>query len=163
MIADGLLFASLALFALMAGFFYAYSVSVMPGLNLAAPEAAVGAMRGINVAVQNPVFFVTFFMTPLIAAAAAAALFAAGRPFAAGWALAAAAVYALGAMGPTIAVNVPMNQALAAAENGEDAAALWAAYEPRWTLWNHVRTAASLGGALFVGLSLRASAAPLAP
>jgi uncharacterized membrane protein len=56
---------------------------------------------------------------------------------------AAAAVYVLGALLPTIAVNVPMNDALDAARIPSDpdaAARLWSDYSSRWTRWNHVRT-----------------------
>ena len=45
------------LLGLMAGFFYAFSFTVMPGLDLLTGAAAMDAMRGINVAVRNPVFF----------------------------------------------------------------------------------------------------------
>lgn len=42
-------------------------------------------------------------------------------------------------------MNVPMNDALATATpTAENAALLWRGYSPRWTLWNHVRTVASI-------------------
>jgi uncharacterized membrane protein len=44
------------------------------------------------------------------------------------------------------AINVPLNNALAAVDpSSPDAASLWARYLTDWTLWNHVRTAASTG------------------
>lgn len=52
----------------------------------------------------------------------------------------------------TIAFNVPMNNALAAAEpEMPDADAVWLNYLRNWTYWNHVRTLASLiSTALFI-------------
>ena len=47
--------------ALMAGFFYAYSVSVMRGLDATEPLAAALAMRNINALIRTPVFFFGFF------------------------------------------------------------------------------------------------------
>ena len=44
----------------------------------------------------------------------------------------------------TVALNVPLNDRLAAFDPADPgAAAFWAHYLRRWTLWNHVRTAAS--------------------
>jgi uncharacterized membrane protein len=71
-------------------------------------------------------------------------------------ALLAAAVYVAGGILPTVAVNVPMNEALAgvaAPADAQAAARLWADYSARWTWWNHVRTVASLASLLLVGLA----------
>jgi uncharacterized membrane protein len=48
--------------------------------------------------------------------------------------------------------NVPLNNALAAADPASpEAASLWARYLTDWTLWNHVRTVASTAAcALFI-------------
>ena len=148
---------ALLLFGAIAGFFYAYSVSVMRGLDAAGPLAAVAAMQGINATVRNAAFAPAFFGAPLAAAAAALAAFAAGTPRA-GLLLAAAALFYLsGAMVPTFLVHVPMNDALAAAGTPADAAAaatLWSGYAPRWTAWNGARAAVSLASLALVGLAL---------
>ncbi|MEL7463989.1 MAG: anthrone oxygenase family protein [Pseudomonadota bacterium] len=133
----------IGMFGLIAGFFYAYSVSAMPGLGAVDPNAAIEAMRGINVAVLNPVFFATFFVTPVLALIAGGLRLRAGSRAAGMLLLAAALVYILGAMGPTSIVNVPMNEALAMAEI-VDPAVEWSAYSRDWTLANHARTVASL-------------------
>ncbi|MCZ0737342.1 anthrone oxygenase family protein [Phreatobacter sp. AB_2022a] len=155
--AQALAFAALLLFGAIAGFFYAYSVSVMRGLDAAGPVAAVAAMQGINATVRNAAFAPAFFGAPLAAAAAALAALVAGVPRAALLLAAAALVYLLGAMAPTVLVNVPMNDALAAAGAPADAAAaarLWTGYAPRWTAWNGARTAVSLASLALVGLAL---------
>ena len=128
--------------ALMAGFFYAYSVSVMRGLSATDPVAAALGMRSINALIRTPVFFLSFFgalVFPLVAA-----LLARGRPVML-LALAGALAYGLGAFLVTVAVNVPLNDALAAATpTADNAAALWRDYAGPWTRWNHVRTLASM-------------------
>jgi uncharacterized membrane protein len=47
--------------AIMAGFFFAYSISVMWGLDAAMPASAIDGMQGINTVIQNPWFFPNFF------------------------------------------------------------------------------------------------------
>ena len=120
---------------LMAGVFLAFSVSVMAGLGRLPPSEGAGAMRAINVAILNPLFLAVYVGTALVGAALVVAVAVTGGP-------AVAAVGAglyLGAFGVTTVVNVPMNNALAAA--GSDG--VWENYLVRWTRWNHLRTAAS--------------------
>src|SRR4051812_41285218 len=45
---------------LMAGLFYAFDVSVMPGLSRTDDRTFVTAMRSINEAIENPLFAVTY-------------------------------------------------------------------------------------------------------
>ena len=128
--------------ALMAGFFYAYSVSVMPGLAATEPLSAVRAMRSINAVIRTAVFAFGFFgglIFPLVAA-----LLASHRAVTM-LTVAASVVYGLGALAVTLVVNVPLNEALAAATlTAENATQLWQDYAGRWTRWNHVRTVASI-------------------
>ena len=82
---------------------------------------------------------------------AAIALFRWGEPGTVAM-LAGGLIYVLGMFVLTIVFNVPLNDALAAADPSRPAgAALWARYLKDWTFWNHVRTAASLiASALFI-------------
>ena len=57
----GLILAGLLASALSAGFFYTYSISVMPGLAAADPSSAIRAMQGINAVIRTPVFASGFF------------------------------------------------------------------------------------------------------
>jgi uncharacterized membrane protein len=59
--------------ALSAGFFYTYSISVMPGLAAADPLSAIRAMQGINAVIRTPVFAFAFFGALLFPVAAALA------------------------------------------------------------------------------------------
>lgn len=149
-------FVSVVLLGLLAGFFYAYSNSVMWGLDDTAADAAVVAMQGVNRVVRNPLFAVSFFGAPVATTVAAAFIW---RRDGAGCGLAAVLALALClvAVGVTAVVNVPMNEALAGIDAaGTDAAAVWSDYSERWTFWNHVRFAAALAGfMLMTVLALR--------
>jgi uncharacterized membrane protein len=127
-----------------AGFFWAWSFTVMPGFAAAPPEAAVAAMRAVNANIVGPGFAFVFFGPAVLAALSAALAFAAGSGAAAWAALAAAAVYAAGVVGVTFAANIPLNNALAAAPSApETAAEVWRSFAGPWTTWNHLRTAAA--------------------
>jgi uncharacterized membrane protein len=54
------------------------------------------------------------------------------------------ATFVLGVTVWTIAFHVPLNNALALVGSGDDAARAWAAFGPRWTAGNHVRTTAGV-------------------
>jgi uncharacterized membrane protein len=127
-----------------AGFFWSWSFTVMPGLAASPPEAAAAAMRAVNANIAGPGFAFVFFGPAVLAALAAALAFAAGAG-AAGWAaLGAAAIYGAGVVGVTFAANIPLNDALAAASIGPEAAAeAWRRFAGPWTAWNHLRTAAA--------------------
>ncbi len=135
-----------------AGFFWTYSFSVMPGLALAPPEAAMASMQGINAAVRNPFFAFVFFgaLALPLAAWAMDARGPAGRR-----ALAAGLVYAAGVFAVTFLIHVPMNEALAGLD---PVAAAWAGYAPGWTGWNHLRAAAATLAMLMMADALRFSA-----
>lgn len=132
---------------LMGGFFFAFSTTVMTALARLAPAPGIAAMQSINATVLNPVFFVAFFGTGAVAVLCAAMAFASGESGA--WIiLAAAAIYLVGCIGVTMAYNVPLNKALAAAApDTPEAAALWSRYLKTWTAWNHIRTLACIAAA----------------
>ncbi|MEC9346494.1 MAG: anthrone oxygenase family protein [Pseudomonadota bacterium] len=149
--------AAMLMTALMAGFFLAFSICVMWGLDDVAPAAAIEAMQGINRAVRNPVFFVLFFLTPFVGAIAALLALRARKAGTALLLLLGAVVYAGGVIVPTAVVNVPMNEALAAlgAVPAADAPAIWRDYSDRWTAWNHLRTALNILALLLVAMGWR--------
>lgn len=145
----------LLLVGLMAGFFYAFSVCVMPGLDRIGPNAAIKAMQGINEAVQNPVFFITFFLTPVAAAISALVLWRSGSTAAAFWVAGGGLTCLLGALLLTAQVNVPMNNALALVDStASNAETIWREYSRRWTFWNSARTAVSTFAMLMIGVGM---------
>jgi len=146
---------TLLLTGAVAGVFFAYSVSVMIGLDAIRPEQAIAAMRSINDKIQNAVFLATFLLTPVAAAVTGVLLLVLGQRTAGIVFFLAAAVYVVGALVPSFAVNIPMNDTLDAARpSAAEAARVWSDYSSRWTLWNHVRTVSSLISVGLVGLGL---------
>ncbi len=150
---------SLLLAGAIFGFFYAYSVSVMWGLDDTDPVSAIAAMQGINRVVRNVAFAPAFFGTPLaLLASALLAYFAASRRAALLFAVA-ASIYFAGAFLPTFLINVPMNEALAGqtVQKGiTEATDIWRSYSARWTWWNHIRMAMSGFALLFTGAAIHA-------
>lgn len=137
---------SLTLSAAIFGFFYAWVCSTMWGLDAADPRVAIGAMQAMNASVRNAVFAPAFFGTPFALAAAAALLLMRRQRHSAAAFAAAAIVYLCLGMTLTIAVNVPMNEALASVDipgDVESARAIWPAYSGPWQVWNQIRTGAS--------------------
>jgi len=128
---------------LIAGFFYAYAVSVMPGLADADDRTLVDAMQQINEAVENPFFFLTFLGAPLVTAVAAVLQWRCGR--AVRWVVAAFVLYAIAFLA-TFAFNIPLNNELAdAGDPGQidDLGSVRDDYYTPWVAWNIVRTVAS--------------------
>ncbi|AFH65526.1 anthrone oxygenase family protein [Paenibacillus caseinilyticus] len=140
---------------LMAGFFWSFSFTVMPGLDLTDPLAAMASMQGINLAVRNPVFFAGYFGTPLLCLLLALASFRQWRGLQRWVVLCSSLVYLLGVFAVTSAFNVPLNEQLAVLnpELAENAGSM-IGYIEEWTQWNHVRTFSSLAAFLFFSLVL---------
>ncbi len=145
----GLSFAAAFGAALVGGVFFGFSNFVMAGLGRIPPEQGVAAMNSINVTVINPAFMTALFGTGLLCLVAAALSLGSLAALDAKLILAAALLYVLGCDGVTMALNVPLNNALAAVTPGTpEATALWTRYLNDWTLWNTVRTAACFASAI---------------
>lgn len=144
-----LAFLSLLFTGAIFGFFYAWIVSTMWGLDAADPRLAIGAMQAMNASVRNAAFAPVFFATPFVLLATAGAALSIDRATAWIFALA-GVVYLVGGLILTATVNVPMNEALGALavpDDIEQARAIWTDYSPRWQTYNQLR-------ALFSGLTL---------
>ena len=134
--------------ALVAGIFFAFSTFVMQALGRLAPRQGIAAMQSINVVVINPLFVLAFFGTGglCLATVASSLLYEADMSLVP--VLVGCILYVVGCIGVTLVGNVPLNGRLAETEPDDtDAESLWSFYLARWTLWNHVRTAASLAAA----------------
>ncbi|MEO3870724.1 anthrone oxygenase family protein [Nonomuraea sp. B12E4] len=134
--ASPLLWLATVAMGLMAGLFYAFSVSVMPGLAQADDRAFVLVMNRINQAIENPLFGLTFSGAFVLTVAAAIAQYRMGLRAAARWTLAALALYIV-ALAITMGVNVPLNDELAKA--AEDFTAARDNFEGLWNVTNNVR------------------------
>ncbi len=130
---------------LTAGLLFAFSAFVMDALARLPPEQGIAAMQSINVAVLNPLFGTVFFGTAVLCVVLAVAAFFRWGEAGAIYLVAGSLLYLAGTIGVTIALNVPLNNALAAvAPNSAEGAVLWTRYIVSWTAWNHVRTVAAL-------------------
>jgi uncharacterized membrane protein len=126
---------------LLAGFLYAYACSVMPGLHRTDDRTFVSSLQQINVAILNGWFFATFLGAPLVTALAGLLQLGGGSRRVLLWIVAAFILCAVGFV-ITIVVNVPLNDALAAAgdpEQATDLAAVRAQFEASWVRWNIAR------------------------
>ncbi|WP_033287968.1 DUF1772 domain-containing protein [Amycolatopsis jejuensis] len=140
---DVVLVAAVLAAGLIAGLFYAYTVSVMPGLARADDRTFVTAMRGINIAILNGRFMLSFLGAPLLAVAAVVLHLvtdgAGGLPW-----LVAGAVLLVAMLVVTGAINVPMNNALD--QDTADFTTLRTRFEKRWVRWNTARTVLCTAG-----------------
>ncbi len=133
---------------LVGGVFYAFSSFVMPALGRLAPGLGVEAMQAINVAAIDRWLLGALLGTAVVCVALAISALLAWHEPGARLRLVGALLYIVGALGVTIACNVPRNEALATlAPHGLEAPALWGAYLREWTAWNHVRTICALAAA----------------
>jgi uncharacterized membrane protein len=152
MLMVGLLWFSAIGCGLLAGLYFAFSTFIMTALGRIGLAAGIAAMNAINIAIVQSLFMPIFLATTAASAALAViAVLRWGEPGA--MAMAAGGVlYVLGMFVVTMVFNVPLNDALAAADPAShDAASLWADYLTDWTWWNHVRTVSStVACALFI-------------
>ena len=133
---------------LMAGLWYGWSVSVIPGTRRVDDVNYIHTMQQINRAIINPGFIVPFVGIPLLVVAAAVLQFRAGD-VRRGWLLVgSAAAYLVGVLGVTAGRNVPLNDSLDSLDlDGSDSDAVRIrreAYEAPWNRWHYVRTGANL-------------------
>lgn len=138
---------------MIAGIFYAFSTFIMQALGRVPVPEGIRAMQTINIVIINPLFLGIFMGTALLLLViAVAAGMNLGQPGAV-LILAGTVLYVLGCFAVTMALNVPLNNALAAADPASaEGAAIWARYLRDWVFWNHVRTAAALAGAVLLVL-----------
>jgi uncharacterized membrane protein len=153
----GLLWFSAVGCGLIAGVYFAFSNFIMTSFARIAPDAGIAAMSAINIDIVRSVFMPLFFGTTLAAAILAGlAVFRWSGPGSVA-VLAGGVIYVAGMLGVTLVFNVPLNDALAAADpSSAEGASLWARYIGDWTFWNHVRLIASIGASVLFIIGLTA-------
>lgn len=140
---------------LIAGVFFAFSAFVMKALARRPAGEGIAAMQSINVVVLTSWFMAAFLGTGVACVLTLIISLLRWHMPGAAWLLAGSVLYLAGSLLVTIVFNVPKNEALAAAAPADPGSVkLWAAYVAGWTLWNHVRTAASFGAAASFAIAL---------
>ena len=141
--------------ALVGGVFFAFSSFVMKALARVPSSEGIAVMQSINVVVINPSFLGAFMGTALLSLGIVGlALFRWSHPSTMFF-LGGSIFYIVGTFLVTMFGNVPLNDQLAGVSATDPAAVkLWEHYLDRWTMWNHIRTAASMLAALLYALGL---------
>jgi uncharacterized membrane protein len=143
--------------SLAAGLLFAFAIVVMPGIRSLNDREFIRAFQVMDRIIQNnqPIFMLVW-VGSVVALVTSVAL-GIGQLDGVGRLLliVAALVYILGVQLPTIIINIPLNNGLQTLDvDALDETAQKTAreeFEPRWNLWNSIRTAiASLASALLI-------------
>lgn len=130
---------------LVAGIFFAFSSFVMAALARVTPEQGISVMQQINITVLNPLFLGLFMGMAILSLLMMAIAVMRWQEAGSFYLLAGGVLYLGGTFLVTMLGNVPLNDALMAADPASGAgASLWQNYLSGWTMWNHVRTVAAL-------------------
>jgi uncharacterized membrane protein len=138
---------AIVLMGLTAGFFFAWDVSVMPGLAGLDDRAFVGAFQALDLAIITSPLFMLAFMGALVFTGVAALLYRRGDDRAPlPWVALAFGLY-LATFVITMAIHEPLNSVIRfAGDPGgiPDPAAVRDTFsKARWVVWNIVRTIAT--------------------
>ena len=148
--------------SLTAGFVFAFAVVVMPGIRSLDDREFIRAFQVIDGVIQNgqPIFVLVWIGSAV--ALVTSTVLGFGQLDGTGRLLIvfAALIYVLGVQLPTFTINVPLNNKLQTLDvdalNEATRKAAREDFEPRWILWNSIRTAlASLASALLITLLIR--------
>ena len=148
--------------SLVAGFLFAFAIVTMPGIRSLNDREFIRAFQVMDRVIQNnqPIFMLVWVGS--VVALVTSAVLGIGQLDGAGRLLIifAALAYLLGVQLPTVTINIPLNNKLQTldvdAMNETTQKAARKDFEPRWNLWNSIRTAfASLASALLIVLLFR--------
>ena len=148
--------------SLVAGFLFAFTFVVMPGIRSLNDREFIRAFQVMDGIIQdNQPTFVLVWVGSVVALVTSAVL-GFGKLDGAGRLLMsfAALAYLVGVQLPTVTINIPLNNKLQTldldAMNETTRKAARKDFEPRWNRWNSIRTAfASLASALLMILLFR--------
>ena len=148
--------------SLVAGFVFGFAVVVMPGIRRLNDREFIRAFQVMDRVIQDnqPIF--VFVWVGSVVALVTAAVLGIGQLDGPGYLLIifAALAYLVGVQLPTVTINIPLNNKLQTlnvdAMNETTQHAARKDFEPRWNLWNSIRTAfASLASTLLMILLFR--------
>lgn len=168
-VAGVLLIAAVVCMGLMAGLFWGFDISVMPGLGDSDDRTFVTAMQNINADIENGLFGLVFTGALLVPGIAAVVLLVQRRRGAALWAAIATVAYLI-VLALTMGVEIPLNTTLANAGPADKIADLHKVrtdFEGVWVTVNHFRSlfctiaVAALGRALSLHARAQRAVSPL--
>ncbi len=128
----------------MAGVYFTFSIFVMSSLEAIPKAEGIAAMQSINRVILKSLFMPLFFTTSF--ASLALAIWGISRWGHSGalFLVVGGLVYFMGMFVCTVALNVPLNNALDSVDpTTPEAVEVWSDYVRNWTRWNHVRTVSS--------------------
>lgn len=132
---------------LMAGLFYAWSISVTPGLAKIDNVSYLQAFQSMNRAILNPLFFVIFFGLVVLLPVLSYSSFQDSVGSQYWYAILATIIYFTGIMGVTIQGNVPLNNALEVLNiesmTPEEMDIFRKGFESKWNRLNMIRAISS--------------------
>jgi uncharacterized membrane protein len=153
-----LIFSGLVGSALMGGLFFAFGTAVMGSLQRMPAGQGAAAMNLINVRIQNPLFLLVFCGTALVCLAVAILALVKDTP-GKWWVLAGSALYLVGVIVVSFAINIPLNDQLAAVDPHSAAgAAEWLNYLAKWNPANNLRAVTGTLAVIAFALALHAGA-----
>lgn len=133
---------------LMAGLFYSFTVSVMPGLKRLSDNEFITVMQSINASIQNLLFFISFLGAPVFLLVSV--FLHSEEPSNAKFVLLliSAIIYLTGVFGVTIFGNIPLNKELErfkiSSASQIEITSQRKLFEKPWNRLNTVRTIASI-------------------
>ncbi len=138
---------AIVMVGLMAGLFFGWMVSVIPGLSRISDNNYIATMQSINVAIVNPAFVIPFMLTPVVLGVAGVVEYRGGNQRRA-WLLGVAGgTYVVGVLGVTVGGNIPLNNTLDAFDlntaTAVETASQRTSYEGPWNRWHLGRTTAN--------------------
>lgn len=133
--------------ALLAGFYLAFTVVIMPSLARLPDRALVTIMQTVNRVIVRPGFVVLFLGAPVVAVAAVVLALMAGTPV---LLVAVGAAAQVASIAVTVALNIPLNTALDGADPDDagDVVRAREAFERPWVRAHGLRTAITTVGAV---------------
>lgn len=139
---------------LHAGLLYDFSVDVVRSMRYLKPKEHIRMMQAINIKIENPVFFLSFF-GPVVLLPLATWLHQGEPPFS--YLLAASLVEIIGCQAVTIIGNIPLNNELAKVDTNkisdQTAGVIRRDFQgsgSKWMIWHSVRTLAGITATVLV-------------
>jgi uncharacterized membrane protein len=132
---------------LMAGLFYAWSISVTPGLAKINNESYIRAFQSMNRAILNPAFFIAFFGLVILLLFVSYTSYQSANSAQFWLIISATSLYIIGIMFVTIAGNIPLNNSLEVLNidtmTAQQMETFRSGFEAKWNSLNMIRTICS--------------------